>query len=203
MPAARFAVIALVLGVGPSIGVAAAPVSFAREVVPVLTKAGCNQGSCHGTPSGKGGFRLSLRGYDPAADLHALTRELGGRRVDRLDPDASLMLQKATARAAHEGGKRLDPGDDLYRLLRGWVAGGAAADRDPAPPPARLDVSPARGVFDAPDSAARLRVVAHFPGGAARDVTHLARFSVNDGAVAAVIPDGTVQKRQAGEVAVA
>src|SRR5258708_658942 len=82
------------------------PVSFRREVVPALTKLGCNAGACHGTPTGKNGFRLSLRGYDPALDNATLAREHEGRRIDRLDPDESLMLAKASGRAAHEGGKR-------------------------------------------------------------------------------------------------
>src|SRR5262245_3527106 len=84
-------------------------VSFRREVVPALTRSGCNAGACHGTPTGKNGFRLSLRGYDPQLDHHTLTREFAGRRTDRNDPDASLVLAKAAARTPHEGGRRLDP----------------------------------------------------------------------------------------------
>src|SRR5215472_1201506 len=82
-------------------------VSFRREVVPLLTRLGCNAGACHGTPSGKNGFRLSLRGYDPILDLASLTRDAAGRRIDLLSPDGSLMLLKATARIPHEGGRRI------------------------------------------------------------------------------------------------
>jgi hypothetical protein len=182
---------------------AAEPVSFTREVVPVLTRAGCNAGACHGTPTGKNGFRLSLRGYDPALDIHTLTKEMGGRRVDRLDPDRSLVLQKATARAPHEGGRKLDPDGDAYRLLRDWIAQGAADDRDRSPPPAALAVSPAHKVIDSPATAERLRVVATFPEGTTKDVTHLTRFTVNDETAARVAADGTVTRLKPGEVAVA
>ena len=85
--------LALLLAAPPT-----APVSFARDVVPALTKAGCNAGACHGSPTGKNGFRLSLRGYDPALDIHTLTRELGGRRIDRIDPTRSLVLAKGAAK---------------------------------------------------------------------------------------------------------
>jgi hypothetical protein len=181
----------------------AVPVSFQHEVIPALTKAGCNAGACHGTPQGKNGFRLSLRGYDPGLDHHTLTREAAGRRVNPLAPDASLLLLKATARVPHEGGKRFDPDSDLYALLRAWVAQGARDDAETAAQLVRLDVSPARRILDAPAAAQQLRVIAHFADGRACDVTHLARYSVNDEAVAAVDVTGRVTRRQRGEVAVA
>jgi hypothetical protein len=187
----------------PSPVAAAEPVSFAREVIPVLTKAGCNSGACHGTPTGKNGFRLSLRGYDPQLDLHTLTKEMGGRRIDRLAPDRSLILQKATTRTPHEGGKRLDPNGQLYRLLRDWITQGAADDRDASPRPVSLTVTPANKVIDAPATSEPLRVVASFPDGSQVDVTHLTRFSPNDETAAKVAADGTVTRLKPGEVAVA
>src|SRR5262249_60490185 len=118
------------------------PVSFVREVLPVLTRQGCNAGSCHGSPSGKNGFRLSLRGYDPALDIATLTREAAGRRPHRLAPEASLILLKGTARIPHEGGRRLEPGDAAYTLLPRWVAQGGH-DHPAAPPrPGRPDPAP-------------------------------------------------------------
>jgi len=75
-----------------NVAAAEVSVSFYREVLPILTKSGCNQGACHGTPTGKNGFRLSLRGYDPALDQLTLLRESGGRRIDRLAPESSLIL---------------------------------------------------------------------------------------------------------------
>src|SRR5262249_29402509 len=79
------------------------PVSFRHEVIASFNVGGCNAGACHGTPSGKGGFKLSLRGYDPAADYLQLSRDVLGRRSDRLDPEASLFLLKALGRTPHEG----------------------------------------------------------------------------------------------------
>src|SRR5438034_6387921 len=93
------------------------PVSFRREVVPLLTRLGCNAGACHGTPSGKNGFRLSLRGYDPAFDLASLTHDATGRRIDPLAPDGSLMLLKASARIPHEGGRRIEKDGDACAML--------------------------------------------------------------------------------------
>src|SRR5262249_10194207 len=101
----------------------APPVSFSNEVMAVLGKAGCNSGACHGHNSGKGGFKLSLRGYDPAADHKAL-RE----RVDLDDPDLSKILLKPTEQVAHRGGKRFDVDSDFYTTLRQWLAQKAEAD---------------------------------------------------------------------------
>ncbi len=177
------------------------PVSFRRDVVPMLTRAGCNAGACHGAPSGKNGFRLSLRGYDPALDHHTLTREAAGRRIDPLAPDASLVLMKATGRTAHEGGRRFEPESTAYRIVRDWIAGGGPDDG--LPPPDRLEVAPSRVILDAPAAAQPLRVTAHFPDGSARDVTELTRFAVNHPAAAEVTAAGVVRKLKPGEVAVA
>jgi hypothetical protein len=176
-------------------------ISFRREVVPILTRAGCNSGACHGTPTGKNGFRLSLRGYDPASDYYSLRREFAGRRLDRFHPDASLILAKATSRVPHEGGKRFDPDEVQYKLIRGWIARGAHDDS--AAPPVQLDVPPRHAILDAPNQSQALRVVARFADGTTKDVTHLTRFSVNDETVARVGSNGVVHKRQHGEAAVA
>jgi hypothetical protein len=178
------------------------PVSFSHQVLPVLTRAGCNAGACHGTPSGKNGFRLSLRGYDPPLDLFTLTREAQARRLDPLEPDASLLLRKATARVPHGGGRRLDGRGPQYALLRRWVGDGARDDTGTAPPLVGLEVFPPRRVLDEPASAQQLRVLARYRDGSRRDVTHLARYSVNDDGVAAAGPDGRVDKHREGEVAV-
>jgi hypothetical protein len=177
------------------------PVSFRHDVEPILTRAGCNSGTCHGTPSGKNGFRLSLRGYDPALDNLALTREVHVRRLDFLDPSASLLLRKATGQVPHEGGQRLHPQSEQYNLLRRWIAEGARDDADHAAALKRLEVIPTRAILDQPATRQPLRVLAHYHGGARREVTHLTRFSVSDDAIASVTADGIVERRQAGEVA--
>src|SRR5262245_27075608 len=119
------ATLMVILGMAGWAGAGEPPVSFRHEVLPILTKSGCNAGACQGTPTGKNGFRLSLRGYLPELDLESLTRDTQGRRINRLDPDASLMLLKATGRVAHEGGPRFGQDSEHYRLLRRWIAEGA------------------------------------------------------------------------------
>src|SRR5439155_2044006 len=101
-----------------------APRSFTQEVVPALTKAGCNSGACHGSFQGRGGFRLSLLGFDPAADFDAITREARGRRVFPALPDSSLLLLKPTMAVPHGGKKRFTVDSTSYRLLREWIAQG-------------------------------------------------------------------------------
>src|SRR5712692_11744839 len=117
-----------------------ARVSFQHDVVPILTKMGCNSGACHGTPSGKNGFRLSLRGYDPELDIYSLTRDVQGRRINRTQPDASLILLKATGQIPHEGGRRLTPIHPLFAVLHQWIGEGAVDDLATAPKLTRLEV---------------------------------------------------------------
>jgi hypothetical protein len=178
------------------------PVSFRHDVEPILTRAGCNAGACHGTPSGKNGFRLSLRGYDPALDILTLTREVHARRLDLLEPAASLLLRKATGQVPHEGGQRLALGDEHYTLLLRWIAEGAHDDSATAAPLERLEVFPPRDILDEPATTRQLRIIAHYRDGSWRDVTRLTRFGVNDESIAAVRPDGLVEKRRAGEAAI-
>ena len=155
-------------------------VSFRYDVLPLLTKAGCNAGTCHGTPTGKNGFRLSLRGFDPALDFQTLTREVHGRRIDRLAAERSLILLKATAQVPHEGGRRFGLNSEPYRLLHGWIAQGAHDDSASAAALLDLAATPASQIVEAGGSASPIRVTARFADGTERDVTSLARFSVND-----------------------
>ena len=99
-------------------------VDFERHVMGVLGKMGCNSGSCHGSFQGKGGFRLSLFGYDPAKDYTALTRDIMGRRLNPVDPDRSLFLLKATGQIEHGGGRRFTRDSWQYQLFRDWIDGG-------------------------------------------------------------------------------
>src|SRR5436190_10581214 len=105
-------------------------VDFERHVMGLFSKAGCNNGSCHGSFQGKGGFRLSLFGYDPAKDFAALTRELLGRRLDAVNPDNSLLLLKAAGRIPHEGGVRFAKDSWQYAIFRAWIAAGARRTPD-------------------------------------------------------------------------
>ncbi len=108
------------------------PVSFETEIMPILSKAGCSSGSCHGKAEGKNGFKLSVFAHDPAADYEALFKEARGRRIFASSPDSSLVLLKASGRIAHGGGRRLDPDSLYYQRLRRWIAEGAHFSVGPA-----------------------------------------------------------------------
>ena len=116
---------------------------FSRHVVPIFSKLGCNAGACHGAVKGQNGFRLTLFGADPTLDHQRLVRELNGRRLNFNDPDASLLLLKATGQIPHEGGKRLHVASPEYRLLRRWMDAGAPMDRPEASAAPVLKAMPA------------------------------------------------------------
>lgn len=104
------------------------PVSLRSEVLPVLSRQGCSSGACHGSPKGKGGFRLSLRAFDPTIDETTLRNEFFGRRTNPLDPDTSLLLRKPLTEAPHAGGRRLVSGTTSHQVLRQWIAEGTRLD---------------------------------------------------------------------------
>ncbi|MEZ5966534.1 MAG: DUF1549 and DUF1553 domain-containing protein [Planctomycetota bacterium] len=179
--------------------VAARPdVSFANEVLPILTKSGCNAGSCHGAASGKNGFGLSLFGFDPAHDHRALTRELRGRRLDVADPDESLFLKKGSARVTHQGGKRLDREGAPYAELRAWVASGADDDVARAPRLLGIDVLPGAAVVRR-DQRLTFLLRARYADGSDRDVTDLALWSSSNESTLAVGATGRSRAQDAGE----
>ena len=159
--------------------------SFALDVVPILSKAGCNTGGCHGALAGKGGFRLSLFGYDPAADHLAITREARGRRIDTTDPGASLLLTKPSMAVAHKGGLRLDPSGPDYAILAAWISAGAPGPEALEKTLVGIDVTPPEVVLGK-DASARLTVTARYSDGSSRDVTRWSRFASTDESVATV-----------------
>jgi hypothetical protein len=143
---------------------------FLRDVAPVITKMGCNQGTCHGAAQGKNGFALSLRGYDALADVRALTDDHASRRANTASPEDSLLMLKGTARVPHVGGQPLVPDSAYYALLRDWLAGGAQLN--PASPRVtgiRLD--PQNPVVESLGTSQQVRVVAQYADGSQRDVT--------------------------------
>ncbi|HKB37595.1 MAG TPA: DUF1549 domain-containing protein, partial [Gemmataceae bacterium] len=174
-----------------------AEVRFTRDVVPALTKAGCNSGACHGSFQGRGGFRLSLLGFDPQADFDALAREARGRRVFPALPEHSLVLLKPTGAVAHGGGKRLDKDSPAYRVLRAWIARGLPAPAEDDPVVVRLEVTPRKAVLQSGKEAV-LRVRAVWSDGRSRDVTPWALYESNKDPVADVGPTGVVTARQPG-----
>src|SRR5436190_897611 len=148
----------------------AEPVSFRNDVIAVVSKAGCNLGTCHGNANGKAGFKLSLRGEDPEADFNALTRDLFARRTNPVNPDQSLILVKATTQIAHEGGLRFRKDSYEYKTLREWIAGGLTNDIRTAPRLEALTVSPNDIVVFEPTNEIRLKVQAQFASQNPRDV---------------------------------
>ncbi|MBY0524042.1 MAG: DUF1549 and DUF1553 domain-containing protein [Gemmataceae bacterium] len=178
------------------------PVSFRNDFIASLNVGGCNSGACHGTPSGKGGFKLSLRGYDPSADYLQLTRDVLGRRADRLDPDASLILQKALGIVPHEGGQRFKADTIPAKTIRSWVAEGLQDDPANQITLKKIEVLPGGRVLNAPSKWQQLAVLGHFSDGSIRDVTRLTVFSSSDAGIADVGPTGLVEFTQSGEVAI-
>lgn len=179
------------------------PVSFRREFIGALNTAGCNAGACHGIPSGRGGFKLSLRGYNPAADYFDLTHDALGRRTNPLNPDASLILQKGLGMVTHEGGPRLASVNPIpAQTIRAWLAEGLRDDPADLPALQKLEILPGARVRLAPARWQQLAVLAHFADGTVRDVTRLTAFSSNDDNVAKVDANGLVELRQPGEAAI-
>ncbi|QEH35040.1 hypothetical protein OJF2_35850 [Aquisphaera giovannonii] len=180
----------------------AAPVTFERHVEPILTRAGCNSGPCHGKASGQNGFKLSLQGFDPAFDHVALTREAGGRRILRSTPEGSLLLRKATAELPHGGGRRLEPGGPFYETIRRWIAEGSPRTPPEAPKLARIGVEPGERALK-PGESFDLRVIARYSDGSAEDVTRLATFASSEATAVAVEPGGRVRAgKLAGEATI-
>ena len=175
--------------------------SFRNDVIPVMTKMGCNQGACHGALAGKNGFKLSLRGYDPDADYDTLTRSSVGRRVSLTDPAASLIVAKPSFAIPHGGGKRFAKDSLEYRVIEEWIASGA-------PPPAAndvqirgLEVFPAAAVL-APEAEQQIVVRANYSDGHSADVTRWVKFSSSNEGVATVDDWGRVKMNGSGEAAI-
>jgi hypothetical protein len=178
------------------------PVSFRHHMIAVLNVAGCNAGACHGIPSGRGGFKLSLRGYDPAADFMEITRGALGRRAERFEPDASLIWQKALGRVTHEGGQRFGANSVAERTMRAWLKEGMLDDPSTLPALTKLEIAPGSRLLTAPGHSQQLAVTAHFGDGSSRDVTRLTVFSSSDDGIAQVDGNGLVEFQQPGEAAI-
>jgi hypothetical protein len=178
------------------------PLHFTNDIVPLLTRHGCNAGGCHGKASGQNGFKLSLFGFDPAFDYNALVKEGRGRRLLPGAPDSSLLLVKASARVPHGGGRRLPAGSEDYQTLRRWIAQGTPLGDAGGPSLSRLEIVPPERVL-ARDGRQQLAVLAHYTDGSVRDVTRQAQYQSNETPLAAVDEDGLVRTFDlAGDAAV-
>ncbi|MBT6721917.1 MAG: DUF1549 domain-containing protein [Planctomycetaceae bacterium] len=179
------------------------PVSFLYDTLAALSKNSCNAGACHGSPSGKGGFRLSLRAFDPKLDELTLIREDFGRRTNSLDPDNSLLLLKPLMKVAHGGGRQIRVDDPAYAVIRDWIEEGCKMDVADAARPVKIEVYPKSGrILKKPAVQQQLSVWAHYSDGRVRDVTPLAVYSSSDVEVADVDRNGFVEGLKRGEVAV-
>ncbi len=176
----------------------AAEPSFCNDVQAVLSRAGCNAGACHGNLNGKGGFKLSLRGEDPDADLAALTRGMLARRTDLHLPAASLILQKATGSVPHEGGARFSVASSEYAVLSNWIAAGCKPQADGTPTPTAITPSVRSLVLVEPVKSAPITVNATFSDSTTRDVTSLASFDLATVGVAK-LTNGELVREQFGE----
>lgn len=175
--------------------------SFRNHVQPVLAKAGCSAGACHGAAAGQNGFRLSLRGYDNEGDFLALTHQALGRRVIPSDPGRSLMLLKPTGAVPHKGGKRFEVGSIDYRILSEWIADGTPGPKESDARIQKIEILPEQALVE-PGASQQLLVRATFSDGHTEDVTHWAKFNSANATVAQVDDEGRVKVIGNGEGAI-
>lgn len=178
-----------------------APVSFRNNVQPVLSKAGCNAGACHGAAAGQNGFRLSLRGYDDQGDYITLTRQSLGRRVNLADPGRSLLLLKATGTIPHKGGKRFEVDSREYKIVADWIAAGAPGPKAEDPRIDRIEMLPNHVVLTN-GAGQQLTVRAHFNDGHSEDVTRWVKYTAANASVTEVSDGGMVKVVGNGEGAI-
>ena len=176
-------------------------VSFVQDVMPALSKMGCNAGTCHGSKDGQNGFKLSLRGYDLLFDHQAITDELAARRVNRVVPEQSLILLKLSGSIPHVGGTSLSPGDGYYQLLRDWIRQGVRLDST-ASRVQKIELLPRDPVVPLPGMTQQVVVLATYADGTQRDVTSEAIFDSGNIEVAQTDPRGLVHLLRRGEAAV-
>src|ERR1039457_3679207 len=175
--------------------------SFRNDVLPVMTKVGCNSGPCHGAAAGKNGFKLSLRGYDATTDYYTLTHQALARRTDRIEPAKSLILLKPTATVAHGGGRRFDVGSPEYLVMSGWIAQGMPAPMESDAKVTEIQVLPREASLQA-GAQQQLIVTAVYSDGHTADVTRWAKYDSGDEGVATVDNNGHVTIRGYGEAPV-
>lgn len=173
-------------------------VGFVHDIMPLMSRIGCNAGTCHGAQAGKNGFKLSLRGYDPLFDHQALTDDLEGRRFNRAAPDRSLMLLKPSGGVPHVGGVLMQPEDYSYRLIRDWITNGVKLDLS-SPRVTSIDILPKAPVAPLPGMKQQMIVLATYADGSVRDVSSLAFVETSNAEVATVDKQGLVTAVRRGE----
>ena len=178
------------------------PVSFSNEVEPILTRYGCNQGGCHGAQYGKGGFKLSLAGFDPDLDYTNIVKQARGRRISLAEPAQSLVLLKAGLQLPHGGGRRLVKGSaDFVRLFK-WLSEGAHGPNPADPTVTRLEMSPKERILPAQGETTAVSARAFYSDGSSRDVTRWTRLNTLNDAIATCTPGGLVTAVGKGQTAI-
>lgn len=172
---------------------------FSQDVIPLLTKAGCNTGGCHGSSRGQDGFHLSLFGYDPKGDYHEITRKFNGRRINLANPAKSLLLTKAIGAVQHTGGDLIKKGDAVYQKLSEWISKGAKADPPKTKIPISLEVFPKHLILKGKNKKHRIIARAKYADGSYRDVSELCQYISTNPRKVTVNNNGFVSSIQGGE----
>jgi len=180
---------------------ASAEVSFVKDVMPIINKAGCTSGPCHGGAKGKAGFKLSLRGYDPEFDFRAILHDLSGRRFNRTEPENSLVLLKPTNQLPHGGGQRFDTSSPYYKIMLQWLSEGAVYGNPVSAQVTKLTVTPAEIFENKPGPTEQMKIIANYADGSTRDVTREAQYSSSVPQTAEVTDGGLVTTIRKGEAA--
>ena len=168
---------------------------------PILSRLGCNQGTCHGSAKGKNGFKLSLRGYDAIFDIRSLTDDHASRRISLASPEYSLMLLKPTGAVPHEGGVPFEVSDPYYQVLRKWILDGAKLELE-TPKVTSIDIFPKNPIIEAIGGKQQVRVVATFSDNTTRDVTHEAFVESGNSEVAKPDKHGIMTSIRRGEASI-
>jgi hypothetical protein len=171
---------------------------YVRDIMPITSKLGCNQGTCHGAKEGKAGFKLSLRGYDPIYDVLAYADELASRRANVASPEHSLMLLKASGAVPHEGGQLTVPGELYYESLKAWISQGAKVNLA-TPRVTSIELSPKNPVIERIGGRQQLRVIARYADGYVKDVTAEAFLESGNGDVIEADKKGLMTSLRRGE----
>jgi mono/diheme cytochrome c family protein len=176
--------------------------SFTQDILPVLSKAGCNLGSCHAKSSGQAGFKLSIFAYDPKGDYMELVKDSRGRRVFPALPEDSLLLQKSTVRLQHEGGQRFEPDSASAKTIAEWIRQGMPYETPGQPALTGIEVVPAEKTYRK-NEAGTLKVTAKYSNGTTRDVTGLTDYISSEKAIAVVDENGLMQTtKESGETVI-
>ncbi len=169
--------------------------NFVNDIMPILSRAGCNAGACHAKAAGQAGFKLSVFAYDPKSDFRMIVKDARDRRVFAGAAEESLFLKKPTMTIEHGGGLRVKKSSEAYRQLVKWIEQGMPYSSPGDPTLSAIEVTPREQVYPKQSKQA-LSVRAKYSDGSVRDVTQLAGFTCNEKEIAQVDEDGLVSVGQ-------